>query len=209
MVVQSAVSSERNEDRVYHYTPDGLLEKVSQLATVTTKLSIDYPVSLRIGEEFAYTRYEYNAQKQLVKSSRFVKYSNSEEYNVYDNFATPDFYVTYQYDANGNAISRSYHNIGYNEEVFKSEAQLTFDNKKNPLFYSFLFDDDIAIANAPKNNITSWRERFNFGELSDLHRDYTYEYDSTGFPVKRTMVEAGGYINTPKTTVQTYTYQMR
>ncbi|HEX8529716.1 MAG TPA: hypothetical protein VF646_06820, partial [Cytophagales bacterium] len=75
--VRSATAPAREEDQTFRYNADGLLTKVEFTAVNNTRQRPSGEATLATGELFAYTAFEYNANKELTKSAEFVKYSIS------------------------------------------------------------------------------------------------------------------------------------
>lgn len=209
--VRSAAFPAREEDQTFTYNADGLLTKVELTAVNNARPRQSGEANLVPGEMFAYTAFEYNANKELTKSADFVKYSTSEDWPEIANFASPVYYMTYAYDAAGNAVEKTAHNVlpGSSEPTeYVDVYTFTYDTQKNPYFYSYLLDEGTPNPRITKHNMLTRRTTSN-GPMEGHYYNATSEYNAEGFPTKRTLVEGGGYLSAERTIVYTYTYEMR
>ena len=214
--VRSAVAPALEEDQTFTYNADGLLAKVEYTAVNDARPRYTGEGNLVLGELFAYTILEYNASKALIKSSEFIKY-NWRSTAVEDEVSAPEFtkpayYTVYEYDAAGNAVKKTFHlSLSPWPDVsdeFVDVHTYTYDTQKNPLFYSYLFDEDVPNPRMTKHNMLTRRTTSN-GPTDGHYYDCTIEYEANGFPTKRTLVEGGGYLRAERTNVFTYEYVMR
>ena len=94
-------------------------------------------------------------------------------------------------------------------------TELKYDNKKSPLFYcktprwllqSFLFSERFGL----NNNIIEWNTIIESNPVDVIkwpeHYAFNYEYDSDGFPIKRTLVQTTAD-NRTITVITHFTYQ--
>ncbi|MBD0254185.1 MAG: hypothetical protein ICV83_00585 [Cytophagales bacterium] len=212
--VRSAAFPGREEDQTFVYNADGLLTKVEFTAVNNARPRQSGEANLVPGEMFAYTTFEYNANKELIKSADFVKYSTSEEWPEVANFAAPIYYMTYAYDAAGNAVKKTAHNVLMpsgepgDPTEYVDVHTFTYDTQKNPYFYSYLLDEGTPNPRITRHNMLSRRTTSN-GPMEGHYYDCTSEYNAAGFPTKRTLVEGGGYLSAQRTLVYTYEYEMR
>lgn len=209
--VRSAAFPAREEDQTFAYNADGLLTKVEFTAVNNARPRQSGEANLVPGEMFAYTAFEYNASKELTRSADFVKYSTSEDWPEIANFASPVYYMTYAYDAAGNAVEKTAHNVlpGSSEPTeYVDVYTFTYDTQKNPYFYSYLLDEGTPNPRITKHNMLTRRTTSN-GPMEGHYYNATSEYNAEGFPTKRTLVEGGGYLSAERTIVYTYTYEMR
>lgn len=212
--VRSANFPSQEEDRTFTYNAEGLVAKIELTAVNNVRRRASGDTTLAAGEMFAYTAYEYNAGKALVKSSNFAKYNTNEDWPEVTNFASPVYYMTYAYDAAGNTIKKTAHSMmppWLEAPDMVDEHVFTYDTQKNPHFYSFLLDEDIPNPRMARHNILTRRSTSNYSFWEGQYQDYTTEYNADGFPTKRTLVEGGGYLSRSgeRTIVYTYEYGMR
>lgn len=145
----------------------------------TNESGVDFRrMEFRITENDLFVRSNDNEYNLIVSDDGYLIGSTSEEY-VEDSF--------YQYQ-DGNLTGRSSFSLtdyGFGLEEFQFGIGYSYDDKKSPLHY----------CNTPKWFLT-WYLLTNFSlglvnnitsEFSMDSNSYTYEYDSDGFPISRTM----------------------
>jgi hypothetical protein len=209
--VRSDAFPDEEEDQTYTYNADGLLTKVEFTAVNNTRRRQTGDTTLVAGEMFAYSSFEYNAGKFLIKSSEFGKYTWLEDGVAYPDFTTPYYYTTYEYDATGNAVKKTAHSAmdpGSDVPGLIDVHTFTYDTQKNPYFYSYLLNEGTPNPRITKHNMLTRRTTSN-GPMDGHHYDCTIEYDTNGFPTKKTYLEGGGYLSADRTIVYTYEYEMR
>lgn len=199
------------EDQTYVYNADGLVTKVEFRAFNNIRQSGE--ATLTPGELFAYTTYEYNSNKELIQSTDYAKYPTSPDWTETADFAKPVYYMTYQYDAAGNAVKKTGHLpqplLVEDGDAMIDESTYTYDTQKNPYYYSALLEGAIFNPRVSKHNVMTRRTTCNHPAWDGYRWDFTTEYDANGFPAKRTWVEGGGFLGAERTTVYTYEYASR
>jgi hypothetical protein len=214
--VRSAVAPALEEDQTFTYNADGLLAKVEYTAVNDVRPRRSGEANLAVGELFAYMTFEYNASKALIKSSDFIKYNwrsvEGEDEVSAPEFTKPAYYTIYEYDADGNAVKKTFHLSlsswpDVSDEIVDVHT-FTYDTQKNPYFYSYLFDEGVPNPRITKHNMITRRTTSN-GPMDGHRYDCTTEYSIAGFPTKRTLVEGGGYLSAERILVYTYEYEMR
>jgi hypothetical protein len=211
--VRSTTNPHAEEDQTFIYNGDGLVTKLELRAANNVRYLRSGEGTMTTGELFAYTTYEYNSKKELIKSSDYVKYPPSSDWPETADFAQPIYYMTYEYDAAGNPVKKTGHTphplLMENGEEMIETSTFTYDTQKNPYFYSALSEGAIFNPRVSKHNVLTKRTTSNHPGLDGYHFDFTCEYDANGFPTKRTMVEGGAYLEENRTVVYTYEYQTR
>lgn len=210
--VRSAASPHQEEDQTFTYNSEGMVTKVEYTAVNNARQRQPGEANLVAGEMFAFTVFDYNARKELTQSSNFVKYSRSVDWPEANNFAVPIYYMTYEYDADGNPVKKTGHSIlppGFEPQQYIDEHTYTYDTQKNPYYHSFLFEEGVPNPRFTKHNILTRRSNGDNPFWKGHRQDYTNEYNADGLPVKRTLVEGGGHLKADRTIVYSYTYEMR
>ncbi len=210
IAVRSAFNPSLEEDQTYIYNADGLVTKVELRAVNNARKWQSGDVTLTTGELFAYTTYEYNNNKELIQSTDYVKYPTSTDWTETANFAKPIYYMTYQYDAAGNAVKKTGHTLQplltESGEDMIDESTYTYDTQKNPYYYSALLEGAIFNPRVSKHNVLTRRTTCNHPAWDGYRWDFTSEYDANGLPTKRTLVEGGAFLEADRTIVYTYEY---
>lgn len=150
-------------------------------------------------ELYSTTLYEYNSNKQLIKSiNKFghviipseFSYNNQGRISTltayYENEES-DKYIEYFYDETGNLTKASQYLIQPDETtVLHSIREYEVDSKQNPFFaFKKLL---IPGPNTNPNNTTKETYTF-YGEISDSTDrvkiiEHVYEYNELGYPIK-------------------------
>lgn len=135
--------------------------------------------------------FEYNSDKRLVKSTELIGYSEYD-YDNNDRIIIRRMYNEgklsgtreYEYDIDGNVLrDDQYHVLGDGSKILSTTTEYEYDDKKNPFFN--LKPDRFPVENTNPNNIT--RKKYTVYNYPDggLDIQYTYTYNSLGFPVER------------------------
>jgi antitoxin component YwqK of YwqJK toxin-antitoxin module len=159
------------------------------------------------------TDYEYDATQRPSRMTYFNSASGgvlfSDEYYIFDYIGTdirpirekgfygsgsPSTVRNYTYDSNGNITNESYTNISSGSS---NTTARTFDNKKSALISFAGFGDRSYTGSSDqlrvvgKNNITSIITTHfdsNGNQTSRGVTNFTYEYDSKGYPTKQNIL---------------------
>jgi len=131
------------------------------------------------------TEYQYDENK----ISKGITYFNGSESG----------YIEFKYDSNGNTIERTeYSNRTEQKDFINTQFKLSYDNKINPLMNLSIFPVDIIQKNNP-----SYYYAY-MAAMSMYPPEYysTYDYDTTGLPIKEYRVHTREYRGT-----QTFDYE--
>lgn len=117
--------------------------------------------------------------------------------------------VNYTYDVNGNIVQRDEFNpSGAGAYIYTSSTAYTYDQKVNPLYNSGIYATSAALTvySVPfltfcRNNMLTQTATSKLSGNTVQLRNYTYEYNKSNMPVKRTLNRPGYY------EVSTYQYK--
>ena len=108
-------------------------------------------------------------------------------------------YIDYKYDSNGNTIERTgYSNWSEQKDFIDKQYKLTYDNKINPIKNLSVYPIDII----QNNNPTYFYHYMAIMSMYPPEYYSTYDYDTTGLPIKEYRVPTREYRGT-----QTFDYE--
>lgn len=154
-------NTERDTYTTLNYSRSGQLEK-----SVTYRTNSNYT---------SFSTFTYNSKGQVKRRTSY----HENKASAYDE---------YYYDATGNLVKKERYNIiSAGNTQLSTTTEYEFDKKNNP-YYSFR-GLMIPGQNTNRNNITKETYTLHF-EVDDFIEpiqitEYSYEYNSDGYPVKR------------------------